>query len=123
MAETKGLSTGTSVNLPELLDRVDNDRELLRDLLSIFTEEFPRHFCALQEAVAGRDAKRVAVVSHTLKGMLLNLAVTKAAGSLQERNLIQYSRGNITVLDRRGLKAAACTCYKADLESYTRMLA
>jgi CRP-like cAMP-binding protein len=51
------------------------------------------------------------------------VGVTKAASALQERSLIQYSRGNITVLDRRGLKAAACTCYKADLESYSRMLA
>ena len=81
MEESKSISTGASVNFPELLDRVDNDRELLRDLLSIFTEEFPRHFHALQEAIAGQDAKQVAIVSHTLKGMLLNLAVTKAAAS------------------------------------------
>jgi len=46
------------------------------------------------------------------------VGVTKAAGSLQDRKLIRYSRGNITVLDRRGLKAAACGCYKADRESY-----
>jgi len=50
------------------------------------------------------------------------VGVTKAARSLQQREMIQYSRGNITVLDRRGLKAAACGCYKADLESYDRML-
>ena len=30
----------TTVNLPELLARVDNDRELLCDLISIFKEEF-----------------------------------------------------------------------------------
>ena len=50
------------------------------------------------------------------------VGVTKAASSLQKRNLIRYSRGNITVLDRRGLKAASCGCYKADRASYDRTL-
>lgn len=50
------------------------------------------------------------------------VGVTKAAGSLQRRSLIHYVRGSITVLDRRGLKAAACGCYKADRESYDRIL-
>ncbi len=91
MQESKGLAAGTSVNLQELLARVDNDRELLRDLLSIFAEEFPRHLAALQEAVAREDAKQVAVVSHTLKGMLSNLAVTRAAASVGQ--LEQQARG------------------------------
>jgi CRP-like cAMP-binding protein len=50
------------------------------------------------------------------------VGVTKAAGSLQKRNLIHYSRGNIAVLDRRGLKAASCGCYRADRQAYDRML-
>ena len=50
------------------------------------------------------------------------VGVTKAAMSLQKRNLIHYSRGNIAVLDRRGLKAASCGCYKADREAYDRIL-
>ena len=49
------------------------------------------------------------------------VGVTKAASALQRRRLIQYSRGDITVLDRRGLMAAACRCYKVDRESYDRI--
>ena len=50
------------------------------------------------------------------------VGVTKAASALQARKLIRYSRGDITVLDRRGLKAASCGCYKADRASYDRTL-
>lgn len=37
--------------------------------------------------------------------------VNAAAGLLQRRNLIRYSRGRIRILDRAGLEAAACACY------------
>ena len=38
--------------------------------------------------------------------------VNRAAGALQQRNLISYSRGTLTTLDRTGLEAAACRCYE-----------
>ena len=38
--------------------------------------------------------------------------VTTAAGSLQRAGLIRYSRGKITILDRRGLEVHACECYR-----------
>jgi len=50
------------------------------------------------------------------------VGITRAATSLQKRKLIHYSRGKVTVIDRRGLRAASCTCYRADRESYDRTL-
>ena len=38
--------------------------------------------------------------------------VTDAAGRLKRRKLIEYRRGRIRVLDRRGLEKAACECYR-----------
>ena len=81
MNKANGSPEGASVNLNELLARVDNDRGLLCDLLSIFKREFPIHLTSLQNAVAGNDAVQAARVSHTLKGMLANLAATKATAS------------------------------------------
>ncbi len=67
------------IDLEELLTRVENDRELMRDLLSIFKEEFPRRRQALREAVESLNAKQVASEAHALKGMLSNLAAREAA--------------------------------------------
>lgn len=49
-------------------------------------------------------------LSHTLG--VHRAGVTKAAGRLQKRGLIEYSRGNIRIIDQHGLEAEACSCYQ-----------
>jgi CRP-like cAMP-binding protein len=50
------------------------------------------------------------------------VGVTAAASALQELGLIRYARGNMTVLDRSGLEAAACSCYATDNSAYAWQL-
>jgi HPt (histidine-containing phosphotransfer) domain-containing protein len=94
MTNTNQPSNESAIDFQELLTRVDNDRELLLDLLSIFKEEFPRHLRELSDVIAAHDCKKLTVVSHTLKGMLANLAVTRAAAAAAK--LEQLGRDNAT---------------------------
>jgi CRP-like cAMP-binding protein len=48
--------------------------------------------------------------------------VTEAARKLQAAELIQYQRGRITVLDRAGLEARACECYRVVKTESDRLL-
>jgi CRP-like cAMP-binding protein len=48
--------------------------------------------------------------------------VTVAAGRLQEQGLISYVRGRIRILDRPGLEASVCECYKVVRDEYDRLL-
>jgi HPt (histidine-containing phosphotransfer) domain-containing protein len=94
MTNTNQSSNESAIDFTELLDRVDNDRELLLDLMAIFKEDFPRHIRELTDVIAARDLKKLGIVSHTLKGMLANLAVTRAATAAAK--LEQLAHGGAT---------------------------
>jgi CRP-like cAMP-binding protein len=48
--------------------------------------------------------------------------VTESAVRLQRAGLIRYSRGHITVLNRRGLELRSCECYAVVRKEYDRLL-
>jgi HPt (histidine-containing phosphotransfer) domain-containing protein len=79
MTQQTDRSPLVAVNLPELLARVDNDRDLVCELIRIFQDEFPSLLRVLQECVAREDVKRVETTSHGLRGMLSSLSATRAA--------------------------------------------
>lgn len=64
-------------------------------------------------------------VTHVFLAKMLGVrrvGITKAANSLQKKRLISYHRGDITILDRIGLEAASCGCYRADKQIYEHIL-
>ena len=90
MKDTGKVSSDLPFDLSELLARVENDRELMRDLLLIFKDEFPRHLHSLSEAVNSSDGKSVTAAAHALKGMLANIAAAPAATAAAQ--LEQFGR-------------------------------
>jgi CRP-like cAMP-binding protein len=49
--------------------------------------------------------------------------VTRAASALQRAGLIEYTRGVVTILDRRRLKKLSCECYAVSKKEFDRLLA
>jgi Mn-dependent DtxR family transcriptional regulator len=49
-------------------------------------------------------------------------SVTVVAGMLQEAGLIRYSRGKMTLLNRRRLEEASCECYGVIKREVDRLL-
>jgi hypothetical protein len=49
-------------------------------------------------------------------------SVTVAAGHLQDIGLVHYSRGHIKIVDREGLEAMVCECYKIVNDELNRLV-
>jgi CRP-like cAMP-binding protein len=69
-----------------------------------------RWLLTLQDLIGGDQL----IITHEFLAIMLGTrrtTVTLAAGMLQDRGVIEYRRGKVHVLDRKGLENAACECY------------
>jgi len=63
-------------------------------------------------------------LTHEFLGHMLGTprtTVTLAARLLHKAELVDYSRGNVKILDRQGLEKAACECYQTIRDEFERL--
>ena len=98
---------------------------LLRFTYSMMFQVWQFGMCFRCHTVEERIARRLLMTSDRMETNELRMthdflsnivgarreAISLAAGTLKKKKFITYSRGNITIIDRPGLEAAACKCY------------
>jgi CheY-like chemotaxis protein len=94
------ISAESSINVEELMERVDGDRALLAELAEIFREDYPKQILLAHEALAVNDAATVRRIGHSLKGALANLAAPNASGLAASVEAMGKS-GDLSDLDVR----------------------
>jgi signal transduction histidine kinase/DNA-binding LacI/PurR family transcriptional regulator/CheY-like chemotaxis protein/HPt (histidine-containing phosphotransfer) domain-containing protein len=80
-----------SVNLPidinKMLDELDQDKDLLKELIETFIDSFDVYIAYIQEGILTLDDKHIAQSAHTLKGAALNMSanlIAEAALTIEE---------------------------------------
>jgi HPt (histidine-containing phosphotransfer) domain-containing protein len=91
-----GDGAGPRFDPAELRARVGGDEALLRQIAALFLDECPTHLGEIGAAVDARDAERLRVAAHTLKGMVGNLST----GGLYEAAFALETLGAERTLDR-----------------------
>ena len=62
------------IDLPDVLERVQDDKELLLELLDIFQEDFQKKREALGQAVAAGNIEKIKETAHSIKGSSGNIS-------------------------------------------------
>jgi CheY-like chemotaxis protein len=101
--------TGDSFDRAALLDRVDADEAMLREVVELFLADCPRMLGGLQEALRSKDDSAVASAAHTFSGALLAISAMPAADAAAK--LERAALDN----DRRGI-ASESKDLEADLD-------
>ena len=65
------------VDLKEVLERVQDDKELLLELLDIFIEDYPIKIETIRQGVKDKDFEKLRDASHSLKGASGNIAAKR----------------------------------------------
>ena len=65
------------LDLPELLERVQDDKELLIELLDIYVTDYQEKRILIAEAIEKNDFEQVKSIAHSLKGASGNISANQ----------------------------------------------
>ena len=63
-------------------------------------------------------------LTHEFLSIMLGVrraSITEVLRPLQEQGLIHNGRGKVHVVNRKGLEAVACECYRRTVEEFARL--
>jgi CRP-like cAMP-binding protein len=131
----RALRLKASVLREELKDCGDFQKALLRYAQAFFIQTAITAACNRVHNLDGRFARWLLMcqdrakvddlqLTHEFIATMLGVrraGVSVAANKLQAEGLINYSRGNIRVLDRQGLEGFSCECYEVVKREFDRL--
>ena len=83
------------IDMPEFLERVQNDRELLVELLDIFCEDYLVKRKSLDASIAAENYEEVRGAAHSIKGASGNISAKKIHNSCKELEQLAKDNGDL----------------------------
>ena len=83
------------IDLPEVLERVQDDKELLLELFDIFEDDFQKKRQELKGAVSAGDFAKIKETAHAMKGSSGNLSAKPMYAACVQ--LEQMAKSNSTI--------------------------
>ena len=100
------------LDLNEFLERVQDDKELLLELLDIFSDDYQKKRVQLEEAVNKNDSEQIKSVAHSLKGASGNISAKSMRESFMkleqmgEKRDISQAGGVLKTVDQQFIALA-----------------
>lgn len=96
-----------AIDLKEVMDRVQDDRELLIELLQIFSDDYVEKKKMLEEAIVKNDFEQVQNIAHGLKGASGNISAKKLSvfftglGQMAKAKDLSKAKEMLELIDRQ----------------------
>lgn len=89
--------------------------QMMQSMVCNTLHQIPQRCCRWLLMTHDKVGRDDFTLSHRFLAMMLGVrrqSVTVVAGTLQNAGLLTYRRGNVKILNRKGLEKASCECYR-----------